>query len=452
MDKYYQFLQRYWLNILLWLYIFFIIFSTVVPFNFIWSTSFIPARLAKIQWIPFKDGIMGLNRSDIVANIIFFAPLGVLLALKVILREYRNLKSIEWIRIILTGALISTGVEVLQIFTFDRTTSTTDVITNTIGTFLGGVLILFLYLKFHREIKFFLIKVFAGKPEMIIAGLFLIFITLSTLAPFTFRIAWYSVKEQILLVKQNPFMVRNPVGELLTHMLLFGTFIYFLLSGIERYFRERIRRLEIISIVCSLFILPVLLETMQLLVPARNHSLADILINQLAILLILLYYLIQLKIHPIKFNREYFIHRHIRFFYFLAFIYFLFIVQRVAFSEISVSSWTILKSMVPQITINSKALRNYNRLNLLILLAKELFAFLPAGFILSLIWLKKFKKSMRRSLLIFFIIFIPMVYYYIGSALERLQLNILDFAAAVSGITLGYICWHIYQFMIEKNL
>ena len=59
---------------------------------------------------------------------------------------------------------------------------------------------------------------------------------------------------------------------------------------------------------------------------------------------------------------------------------------------------------------------------------------------------------MRRSLLIFFIIFIPMVYYYIGSALERLQLNILDFAAAVSGITLGYICWHIYQFMIEKNL
>jgi len=63
---------------------------------------------------------MGLNRSDIVANIIFFAPLGVLLALKVILREYRNLKIIEWIRIILTGALISTGVEVLQIFTFDQ--------------------------------------------------------------------------------------------------------------------------------------------------------------------------------------------------------------------------------------------------------------------------------------------------------------------------------------------
>jgi glycopeptide antibiotics resistance protein len=108
--------------------------------------------------------------------------------------------------------------------------------------------------------------------------------------------------------------------------------------------------------------------------------------------------------------------------------------------------------MIPQTTINSKALRNYNRLNLLILLAKELFAFLPAGFILSLIWLKKYKKPMRRSLLIFFILLIPLVYYYIGTILERLHFNLLDFVAASSGITLGYIGWHIYKFMIEKNI
>jgi len=452
MDRYYQFLQRHWLNILLWLYIFFIIFSTVVPFNFIWSTTFLPARIAKIQWIPFKDGLKGLDRSDIIANIIFFVPLGIILTLKVILREYRNLKLGEWLRIILTGALVSAGVEVLQIFTFDRTTSTTDVITNTIGTFLGGLLMLFFYLKFHREIKLFLVKVFAGKPEMIIAGLFLIFITLSTLAPFTFRIAWYSVKAQILSVEQNPFMVRNPVGELLTHMLLFGTFIYFLLSGLERYFYNRIRRLEIAAISFSLLILPVFLEIIQLIVPIRNHSLTDIFINQLAVLLILIYYFINLKIHPIKFTWEYFVQRHVRFFYFLTFVYLLYIVQRVAFSELSVSSWVMLKSMIPPISNNSKALRNFNRLNLLILLAKELFAFLPAGFILSLTWLKKYKKSMRRLLLIFFTFSIPLVYYYLGSTLERLQLNLLDFAAASSGIILGYVCWHIYEFMIEKNV
>jgi hypothetical protein len=27
----------------------------------------------------------------------------------------------------------------------------------------------------------------------------------------------------------------------------------------------------------------------------------------------------------------------------------------------------------------------------------------------------------------------------------------LDFIAASTGIGLGYICWHIYKFMIEKN-
>jgi hypothetical protein len=87
----------------------------------------------------------------------------------------------------------------------------------------------------------------------------------------------------------------------------------------------------------------------------------------------------------------------------------------------------------------------------LILVAKELFAFLPAGFILSLLWLKKYINPIRRLLIILFLLLIPLVYYYVGFVLDRLQFNMLDFIAASTGIGFGYICWHIYKFMIEKN-
>jgi len=451
MDKYYRFFRQHWLDSLIYLYIFFIVYSTIVPFNFIWSPSFIPQRLNDILWIPFKGGIHGLDRSDIIANIIFFVPFGVLLTLKIILREYRNLKAREWFRLLLTGAVVSASVEIMQLFTFDRQTSTTDVITNTTGTFLGAILILIIYLKFHREIKSFLITVLSNKPEMIIAAMFLLFIILSTLAPFTFRIAWISLKQQIILLKQNPWVVKNPVGELFTHTLLFGTFIYFLFSGIERYFSDNIKKLEVVAIVFSLSVLPVLLELIQLLVPARNHSFSDILINQLAITFILLYYFIIRQNRPAKIAGGYFVQRHVRFFYFLSFIYLLFLIQRVVFSEISVSSWTILKSMIPQSPPGIRNSPDYNRLNLLILVAKELFAFLPAGFILSLLWLKKFNNPIRRLFIILFILLIPLVYYYLGFVFEKLQFNMLDFIAASTGIGLGYICWHIYKFMIEKN-
>ncbi|MEJ2049397.1 MAG: VanZ family protein, partial [Calditrichota bacterium] len=374
-----------------------------------------------------------------------------LLTLKIILRQYRNLKVREWIRIVLTGALVSIGVEILQLFTFDRQTSTTDVITNTTGTFLGALLILFIYLKFHRQIKSYLITILSDKPEMFIAAMFLLFIILSTLAPFTFRIAWASLKQQIILIKQNPWVVKNPIGELFTHILLFGTFIYFLLTGIERYFSDNIKKLEIVAIVFSLCVLPVLLELIQLLVPARNHSFSDVLINQLAILFILIYYFIIRQNRPVKISRGYFVQRHVNYFYFLGIIYLLFIIQRVVFSDISVSSWTILKSMIPQSPPGIRNSPDYNRLNLLILVAKELFAFLPAGFILSLLWLKKYINPIRRLLIILFLLLIPLVYYYVGFVLDRLQFNMLDFIAASTGIGFGYICWHIYKFMIEKN-
>lgn len=450
MDRYYRLLKQHWLNILTFLYIFFIIYSTVVPFNFILNSEFIPYRLHKIQWIPFKGGITGLNRSDIVANMIFFIPLGVLFTLRIILSEYRNLRIKEWLKVIISGAIVSISVEVLQIFTFDRQTSFTDIIMNSLGTLVGAVLILVLYLKFHKEIKKVLFTLFVNKPEMIIAGLFLGFIVVSSLAPFTFRVSLHIVKKQFIELISGSFSTINPIGDFLAYLLLFSTFIYFLISGIERYFSDYLQKIYYTILVLWLFLIPIFCELFQLLLPIRHHSIADAVLSQMAILVSLIYYYFSKRRRQLDSISNYYEKRHTRFFYFLTLIYSIYIIHRMMFSSGTETSLSILKTLVDQTSFSHNKLSGFNRLNLLILISKELFAFLPAGFILTLIWFRTLKTWQRRISLLISAVAIPVVYYSAGSLLNGFKYSLLDISAASLGIGFGYVCWHIYKFMIDK--
>jgi glycopeptide antibiotics resistance protein len=115
-------------------YSFFIIYGTVIPFNIVPSNEFVLSNFGKISWLPFIDPD-GSRASipDVVQNILLFFPFGII--------SFLSLNQRKLSRIFLAtlfGSLLSLFVEILQLFTTDRTTSITDLVTNSAGAFLGA--------------------------------------------------------------------------------------------------------------------------------------------------------------------------------------------------------------------------------------------------------------------------------------------------------------------------
>ena len=92
-----------------------------------------------LNLIPFAGIIEDWKNS--ILNILLFVPLGIFLPL--LWRRFRSAK-----RTIPTGFLTSLAIELLQILTF-RATDVNDLITNTLGTYLGFLTVSRLQQRFH---------------------------------------------------------------------------------------------------------------------------------------------------------------------------------------------------------------------------------------------------------------------------------------------------------------
>jgi glycopeptide antibiotics resistance protein len=117
--------------ILLALYVVFIFYAALIPFNLSLDLESFLNRIQSIQWIPLWNMKYQRPESipDIVQNVIFFMPLGFL--------GYLVFHSL--FKILSMGLLLTCSVEFLQLLTHDRTTSATDIMTNFTGTVFGCV-------------------------------------------------------------------------------------------------------------------------------------------------------------------------------------------------------------------------------------------------------------------------------------------------------------------------
>lgn len=86
---------------------------------------------ADVNWIPLAD--LPGNAAGLFQNVLLFVPLGMLLPL--LWREFGDL----W-RAVLFGLCLSLFIECSQLLNF-RVTDVDDLITNTLGTVLGGLLV-----------------------------------------------------------------------------------------------------------------------------------------------------------------------------------------------------------------------------------------------------------------------------------------------------------------------
>ncbi|MBN2367258.1 MAG: VanZ family protein [Calditrichaeota bacterium] len=459
MERYYQFLKKHWVDFFIYSYIFFIIYSTIVPFNFINSFPALERNIGRIDWIPFQKVsrlIARLDRSDVLANVIFFIPLGIVLALKKILNYYRNFSLKDWLNILMTGLLISLMVEILQLFTYDRTTSVMDLTTNTLGTLLGAGAMLLLYLKFHRQIKTFLYFLFVSKPEMTISALFLAFIFLYYSAPFTYQPGLSTVKHSAyLLINSRPGLA-DFFNSLPVSIMMFTTFIYFLCHGIFRYFSRHFRRKDIIYLLIAVIILPVLLEIYQLLIPIRYHSINDILSAETGLFLgfIMFYYQFQWQNNEQEMRKDhlFYFRKYLEFFKVLAFIYIIYIVIFLLNDNTILSFVESFRILFLSGGARNIAFIKASRLEFLIQIAKEVFTFLPAGFILSLFWFMWRQTINWLYLVVGFVIIFFTGFYLVY--LLKFSLDwylIIHFMAVFTGFWAGGFFRKVYTFIMKVS-
>ncbi|OGB68237.1 MAG: hypothetical protein A2Y94_15995 [Caldithrix sp. RBG_13_44_9] len=452
MEKYYLWFRKYWLYFLLLSYILFILYSTVLPFNFVLDWKIFSYRFSRIDWIPFWGRHREVARADVVANVIFFIPLGILLGLQKILSNYRNYTAREWFFISGAGFSISSTVEFLQLFTMDRHTSFTDILTNSLGTLLGSGMILVIYLKFHQQIKAILITLFYEKPEMSISAVLLIFIGLSYSVPFTYQLNIASILDNIRQFGSLRFNATLFFLSFLSSVLMYGTMVYFLLNGMYRYFQQDLSRIQKLLILLFCFFVPVLLELYQLLIPVRHHSLSDILAAGGGLLAGIAFFFLQKvwlagSIPPAAEEKNYFRH-YLHYFEALLVVYLAYCLlyfNSQLSTAYTISSQNVLSTPKPISDLQSVRLW---RLQLLMHFNKEVFTFLPAGFILSFVRSEWKNKGWRISVIL---IFLALITYFIYQRFLADSYFALSLFALSIGLWSGQAFWKIFKFMLSKK-
>ena len=126
------------LSTLLWIcYSVFIVYATTIPFNVIKSNAELKHNISIISWKPFYNTEIHayFPRGNLIANVLFFIPFGFFGLYSLQNNKWRAARRVFVLSLL--GTCLSALVEFLQMFTVDRNTSDTDLITNTLGTIVG---------------------------------------------------------------------------------------------------------------------------------------------------------------------------------------------------------------------------------------------------------------------------------------------------------------------------
>lgn len=248
----------------------FIVYGTTLPFAFD-SEGHAAARLAHIgQTTPWAlHAVDRLSVPDVVQNILLFVPFGALGVL-VWRRGAARHPLLSLLVVVAFGALLSTGVETLQLFTIDRTSSLTDLATNTAGAFAGALAALFGRDLGLRSVDTFsrygLLESPATYPMLVFLGV----LCLSTWQPFDVTLDVGTVGHKVRLLLGDPwqFTGLDDEGTALLQAALFSGALAAWLSAMGR-------QAPAPTAAGLAALLVTALEWSQVLIGARQPGLAD---------------------------------------------------------------------------------------------------------------------------------------------------------------------------------
>ena len=181
----------------------FIVYGTTLPFTFDGDSSNVAARLQRLAiTTPWAlQATDDLSLPDVVQNILLFVPFGAL----GLLASQRGSRLVRALVVTAAGAVLSGSVEVLQLFTADRISSVTDLVTNTGGAAAGAGAVLvgggLGRRALDRALAAGLIDRATFYPLLVMLGV----LALSALQPFDVTLDVGTVGHKVRLLLQDPW-------------------------------------------------------------------------------------------------------------------------------------------------------------------------------------------------------------------------------------------------------
>ena len=252
----------------------FIVYATLLPFQF---TTDADALRTKRQWINWDPRVLQTGEptpiTDVVINILFFVPLGFI----GVHAQRRRPTAVLVARGALAGAALSLGVETLQFFTPSRNPATSDVLTNGGGAALGALLAVWARARLQTAVMRRATAWTLREPLLVILAGHTLLIVLAALVPFDFMITVSGLRRGLRVAQLDPFQGTAPdaIGDLPAALQ------YALFAGLLWFVATRIGRAGIVARALGCFAVATALaaglEVVQLIMRSHVCSTRDVL-------------------------------------------------------------------------------------------------------------------------------------------------------------------------------
>jgi VanZ family protein len=182
-------------------YALFVVYATLLPFQFLTEAASLHAKLAWINWNPFVL-VTGEPTpiTDVVMNIGFFLPLG-FIAFHA--QRQRSARS-AILRATCAGLLLSATVEAMQFFTPTRNPATSDVLTNGTGAALGAIMAALFRSQLERRLRLRAQAWMSREPLLPVLVGCAVLVVVASLVPFDVAGSVNWIKRGIRLARLDP--------------------------------------------------------------------------------------------------------------------------------------------------------------------------------------------------------------------------------------------------------
>lgn len=253
------------------LYVVFLIYASIVPFDFISSAAQLGYAVRHINWTPFflaRD----ISLPDIASNIALFFPFGFLLA-SWLVRIFPGCIVIALS--VVAGIWVSLFVETLQLFAVDRFTSISDVLNNGLGAFAGGCAA-FIYDRYLRRYVEPAVREILNLPLLEVYTVCICTgILFFAIAPFDVSIDISDLKNSVKHALRFPHIL-VPWKYMQSSVNNFILFFIAAVTAHTAFFRTGHRIAGILITVAGAFAFAGSVEMMQLFIVSRSSSVSNL--------------------------------------------------------------------------------------------------------------------------------------------------------------------------------
>jgi len=262
----------------------YIIYGTLIPFDFSFNLKDIDRGINRIDLIPFYPQYRAgrLSLPDVVSNLLLFIPYGFLLNWWLYQQGIGRVKN--KLICIISAFLFSSMIEFLQIFSISRKTEMTDVVNNTISAWIGCVLSN-IFLISYKDKFFHQVNIIRrNNPLLIFLILYSLLILLGFMYPFDISIDVDDIRHALTEANLIPFCYNQNSPSFIDMGINIFVFIIF---GFLGYAALKIYYSRILVVFFTIFLgfcLASMIEFFQIFMVSRFTDITDIIIRVIGVL------------------------------------------------------------------------------------------------------------------------------------------------------------------------